>query len=160
MTKKWILWRALATLILVGLLIAGGVGVYYAGWSQGYGAGQLAGDGGEESATPPYPTRNLGRPLAFVPFMFGAGLLLKIVLGLVLLGVIFRLIRFVIWGAAFRPTMAGPWAGHWHPAYGRRAARWYRQRWMHAPMPPWHWGRDEPSEDEAEPETDTGENEA
>ena len=87
MSKKWIVWRVVATLLLVGLLIAGGVAAYRAGWSQGYGAGQATA-GGEEGATLPYPSPGwgrIGRPLAFMPFLFGAGLLFKLALGLVFL---------------------------------------------------------------------------
>ena len=153
MTEKWILWRVLATLIVVGLLSAGGAVTYRAGWSQGYGDSQLAAEG--EEIVPPSGPGHIGRPLAF---MFGAGLLLKVVLGLVFFGVIFRLVRFVIWGGAFRPMMCGPGYRHWHPTYGRRGARFYHRRWMHGPMPPWCW--DEPSEENVEPEADSGEAEA
>ncbi|MEA3339982.1 MAG: hypothetical protein U9R15_08455 [Chloroflexota bacterium] len=155
MTKKWILWRVLATLILAGLLIAGGVATYRAGWSQGYGASQLAAEG-EEGVTLPYPPSGLGRigrPLAFAPFAFGAGLLLKIVLGLVFLAVIGKLARFVLWGGMMR----GHWPMHGYPADGPRAARRYHRRWMHGPMPPWCWDWDEPSDDEAKPDTGAAE---
>lgn len=147
MSKKWIVWRVVATLLLVGLLIAGGVAAYRAGWSQGYGAGQAT-VGGEEGATLPYPSPGwgrIGRPLAFMPFLFGAGLLFKLALGLVFLVVVGKLIRFIVWGAAFHPVMCGP-----GPVHGPRAARWYRRRHVHGPMPPWCWDWEEPSEAEAD----------
>ena len=147
MSKKWILWRVLATLLLVGLLIAGGVATYRAGWSQGYGVGQVAVEG-EEGVTLPYPTHDfgrIGRPLAFMPFLFGAGLLFRIALGQVFLAVVSRLIRFIVWGAAFHPMMCGP-----GPMRGSRAARWHRRHHVHGPMPPWCWDWDEPSESEVD----------
>ena len=155
MSKKWFWWRALATLILVGLLIAGGVAIHYAAWSQGYAMGQLAVEG-EEAAIAPYMP-HIGWPFGFVPHPFGVGLLFKAVLGLLFFAMICKLIRFVIWGAAFRPMMAGPWPRHW-----RRAARWRR---MHGPMSPWCWDWDEPAEEEAkktgaEPDAETGAAEA
>jgi len=153
MSKKWFWWRALATLILVGLLIAGGVAIHYAAWSRGYAMGQLAAEG-EEAAIPPYMPHS-GWPFGVVPHPFGVGLLFKVVLGLLFFAVICKIIRFVIWGVAFRPMMAGPWPRHWHRAYWRRAARWHR---MHGPVPPWCWGWEEPHEEqpgEVEPEADT-----
>jgi hypothetical protein len=135
MSKNGFLWRGLAALILVGLLIVGGLATHYVGWSQGYAAGQLAED--EEAATPPYVPH--GWPIA--PYPFGAGLLFKILLLLLFLAIIGKLIRFVVWGVAFRPMMAGPWPRHWH-----RAARWH---WAHGPMPPWCWGWGEPGAEEA-----------
>ena len=42
MSKKWLVWRALAALIIIGLLVVGGLAVHYMGWSEGYAAGQLA----------------------------------------------------------------------------------------------------------------------
>jgi len=146
MSKKWFLWRGLATLILVGLLIAGGVAIHYAAWSNGYAAGQLVvegAEGGTESVMPYGFGYHVGRPAAF---MFGAGLLFKVVLGLLFFAVICKLIRFVIWGAAFRPMMAGPWPRHWH-----RAARWRR---THGPVPPWCWDWDESPEDGAKADSD------
>lgn len=154
MSKKWILWRVLATLLLAGLLIAGGVATYYAGWSRGHAVSQVAVEG-EEGVTLPYPTRDfgrIGRPLAFMPFLFGAGLLFKIALGLVFLAVVGKLVRFIVWGAAFRPMMCGP-----GPMRGPRAARWHRRRHVHGPMPPWCWDWDKPFEDETEPDTDKAE---
>jgi len=153
MSKKWILWRVLATLLLVGLVIAGGVATYRAGWSQGYGIGQAA-VAGEEGVTLPSPDLGrIERPLMFMPFLFGAGLLFKIVLGLVFLAVIGRLIRFIVWGAAFRPMMHGPWSY----MRGPRAAHWHRGSRMRGPMPPWCWNWDEPSDDEPKPDTGAAE---
>ncbi len=144
MSRKWILWRVLATVILAGLLIAGGAAIYHAGWSQGYGAGQLA-TWGEEGTPLPYPLHRLGYPeMHLTPFLFGAGLL-KVALGLVFLAVILKLARFVIWGTALRPAMYGSWRGPF--ACGPRDVRRYHRYW-HGPVPPWRW--DESPVDETE----------
>jgi hypothetical protein len=151
--KNWFLWRALASLVLVGLLIAGGLAIHYAGWSRGYQAGQLATEG-EGAATPPY-LPHAGQPIGFTPYLFGAGPLLRVALLLLFLVIAGKLIRFIMWGVACRsamagPWMAGPWTGHWQHAYWRRAARWHR---AHGPVPPWGWW-DVPPDEETE-ETDT-----
>jgi hypothetical protein len=148
--KNWFLWRALASLILVGLLIAGGLAVHYAGWSRGYQAGQLAAEG-EEAPAPPYLPYAV-RPFGPAPYPFRGGLLLNVVLLLLFLAIVGKLIRFIIWGGAWRHAMAGPWPAHWGQAYWRRAARWHR---VHGPVPPWCWWGYEPSDEEAE-EADAG----
>jgi len=159
MSKKGFWWRALAVLILVGLVIAGGFTVHYLAWSQGYAAGQVVGEG-EEIATPPYLPRGFGhygRPAAF---MFGAGLLVKCVLGLIFFAVVFKLIRFIVWGAAFGPAMCGPWPKHLHGGHRGRARRRYRRHWAHGPpVPPWFCDWDEAEEEEGA-EADTDETEA
>jgi len=150
MSKQWFWIRALVMLIIIGLLAGGGLALYRAGWSQGYVAGQLAAEGEAVMPMPylPYSFGYVGRPLGFAPFLLGAGLFF------LLLGVIGKLLHFVLWGPAWRFGMVGPrferGAG-WH-----RAARWQR---MHGPMPPWCWGWEEPHEEqpgEVEPEADTG----
>jgi hypothetical protein len=143
--KNWFLWRALASLVLIGLLIVGGLAIHYAGWSQGYAAGQLAAEG-EEAVTPSYLPR-AWRPVRFVPYPSGAALLLKVVLAVLFLVIVGKLMRFVIWGVAWPAAMAGPWAGHWQRAYWRRAAHWHR---THGPVPPWWWGYEPPGEEAGE----------
>jgi hypothetical protein len=160
MGKKglWFLARAVAMLILIGLVVAGGFAIHYFSWSRGYAVGQLASEG-EEVATPPYlpdesgyftwHARSVHRPFRAVGTLFGIGLCI------LFFAVVFKLIRFVIWGSVFRHAMAGPWARHWHGYPGRRAyrrhARWHR---AHGPMPPWCWDWDEEDE-EADNEPDT-----
>jgi hypothetical protein len=136
MTKNRFLWRALATLVFIVLLIAAGAAVYYAGWSQGYAAGQL----GEESATLPLMPHGLGypgRPFGLAPFAFGVGLIFKIglfLLVLVLIGSFLRLLAWKAIGGPWMATMGGPmsrhWASHWRRAH-RHVPHW--------PPPPW-WG--------------------
>jgi hypothetical protein len=153
MDKKglWFLVRAIATLLLIGLVVAGGFAIHYLSWSRGYTAGQLTAKG-EEVATPPYLSdeseylmwhaRSIHRP-------FGAiGALFKIGLCILFFAIVFKLIRFVIWGSVFRHAMAGPWARHWygHPGW-RRAARRAKHWYHHGPMPPWCWDLDEEDEE-------------
>ena len=153
MAKKglWFVARAVAMLLLIGLVVAGGFTIHYISWSQGYTAGQLTAEG-EEAATPPYlpdesgyltwHARSVHHPFSVV------GTLLKIGLCILFFVIVFKLIRFVIWGSMFRRAMAGPWVRHWHGHPGRRAyrryARWHR---MHGPMPPWCWDWDEEDEE-------------
>jgi hypothetical protein len=154
MGKKglWFLARAVAMLILIGLVVAGGFAIHYISWSQGYSAGQLAGEG-EEAATPPYfpggpeyflwHSRAMYRPFGVI------GVLFKIGLCILFFAVVCKLIRFVIWGSVFRHVMAGPWAKSWGdprwPRAYRRHARWHR---VHGPpMPPWCWDWDEEDEE-------------
>jgi len=130
---NWFLWRGLAALVLVGLLIVGGLAVYRMGWSEGYAAGQLTAEG-EESATAPYGppgSQWLGRPLFYPPFMSGAGVLLRVILLVLLLGLMGKLLRFIVWGIVGAPAMAGAWAHHW------RRPHWHR---FHGPMPPGYHG--------------------
>lgn len=153
---SWFLWKALATLILIGVIAAGGLAVHHLAWSSGYTAGQLAAEGAEVT-TPPYlphgfaPARS---SWGLSPLAFGVGVLFKIVLALVFLGLICKLIRFLVWGPVFHHAMAGPWAKHWHRGHWRRAARWHP---MHGPVPPWCWDWDESGEEEAEGASDAGE---
>ena len=158
MSKKWFLVRAVVTLVVIGLLAVGGFAAYRTGLSQGYAAGQLGAES-EEGTTMPWGFGYHGRPFGFAPRPFGAGLLVTIVLALLFFAVIGKLLRFVIWGPAWRFGMAGPWPGHW---------RRFRHHWPHGPMshgpvPPWHWGWEKPSEEEtgeAGPDAETGAAEA
>jgi len=159
MDKKglWFLARAVAMLILIGLVVAGGFAIHSLSWSRGYTAGQLAAEG-EEVATPPYlpdesgyllwHARSVHRPFGVV------GTLLKIGLCILFFIIVFKLIRFVIWGSVFRHAMAGPWAKHWHGHPGWRAY-WRRAPWhrVHGPVPPWWWDWDE-EDQEADKEPD------
>ena len=58
----WFVVKALLALILIGLLVAGGFAIHYVSWSQGYAAGQQAGEAEEGKAVTgplplPYPQR-------------------------------------------------------------------------------------------------------
>lgn len=148
MSRKWFLVRAVAALIVIGLLtgllVAGGVMIYRTGWSQGY---MVA--GGEDGATVPYAPFGFGHPAPFPTFfMVGLFLLLLVVIG--------RFFRFLAWRAVGGPWMmaGGPWGG-------RRARHWRRfcGPAPHGPMPPWCWGWEKPSEeksDKAGPDGGTG----
>jgi hypothetical protein len=140
MSRRWFpfLLRALAALIVVGLVIGGGFAIHRISWSQGYRMGQLVA-GGEEGALAPY---SLGRP----------GLLLTAGVILLVLLVIGKFFRFWAWHVAWGPWMMahGPWTTARGPR-GRtwaahRAAHWRRP---HGPMPPWCWGWEQPPEEGA-----------
>jgi hypothetical protein len=137
-------WRGLAALLLVGLIVVGAFAAHYVGWSQGYTAGQLTAEG-EEVPAPgylPYGQGFPGRPYLYTPHLLGGGVLIRVLLLIFFFVVIGKLIRFVVWGAMWGPAMAGPW-GHrtWH-----RAAHWHR---AHGPMPPGGWWWTGPPDEEA-----------
>lgn len=140
MSKKWILWRVLAVLFFVGLLIAGGLAIYYLGWSQGYGTGQLFPEGEGEAPWPYLPRGwgDVGRPFAFA---MCTGLIFKLGLLLLLFCIIGKILRFFAWGVVGGPWLMGsPWDKRW-------ARRWHRH---HGPVPPWCWSWEKPSEGDVE----------
>ena len=151
MSRKWFLWRALAALVCVGLLTVGGLALYRAGWSQGYVAGQLGGEG-EDVVAVPYPHYGFGygyvwRPFGFAPFLLGAGLLFLLFFAA---STLFRLL-------AWKKMMAagGPWpvAAHW----GRHWRR-FGGPMPHGPVPPWCWWGEMPGK--TGPDANTGAAEA
>ena len=150
MSKRWFLWRAVAALIFVGLLIAGGVAIYYLGWSQGYGTGPLPAEGETVAPLPYLPHRfgYVGHPVGFAPFLCGAGFF-KIGLLILMFCIIGKIFRFFAWGMVGGPwMMGGPrsrrWARHWHRHH------------PHGPMSPWCWDDEKPSEETTEPDVETG----
>lgn len=125
-SRNWFVWRAVAMVVLIGLLVAGGFAIHRLGWSQGYAAAELAA-AGEEAPTPPLAPPGW-RPVGFAYWPLG-GLLVALLVGLVLLAFVGKLLRLVLWGsmtglAAGGPARAGLWRHHWHP--------------MHGPVPPWY----------------------
>ena len=156
MSKRWFLWRALAALSFVGLLIVGGLAIYYLGWSQGYGTGPLATPGEAEAPLPywPHGPGYIGRPFAFA---MCTGLIFKLGMLLLLFCIIGKVFRFFAWGMVGGPWLrGGPWGRQW-------ARRWHRHHhhpsppYPHGPMPPWCWDWEQPSDEEtgdAEPSTD------
>ena len=150
MTGKSFVWRGIALLVLVLLLVAGGFALHYAGWSYGYAAGQVDPDG-EGVSTPAYVPEGwapVGYPMMYHHGFGLVGLVFKGLLLVLFLGLVFKLLRVVIFGGMFHAVMhgsrmAGPWAAHW-----RRHHRYAGHHW-HGPVPPW-WCEDpqgEPSED-------------
>ena len=87
MHKKSWLWfvvKALLSLILVGLLVAGGFAIHYVSWSQGYAMGERAAEGEKVTEPLPYlyhgfrPTRSFG---IVRPLMCMGGFLLCLIVG-------------------------------------------------------------------------------
>ena len=150
-----------ATLIVIGLLVAGGVAIYRTGWRQGYSMAQLLGYG-EDAAGTPNPSFGFGHPGWHVgsPFLRGgAGPILRVgvLFGLLFFTFIvfvklFRLLTWkMVWGIA-----GGRWARHWHrrggpvPPHGSVSSRGPVA--SHGPMPPWCWDWGKPSEEKAQPD--------
>lgn len=123
---NWFIWRVLATVVLVALLVAGGFAVHRLGWSQGYAAAELAAEG-EEPPTPPLASPGW-RAIGFAYRPLG-GPLVALLLGVVFLALVGRLLRVVLWGAIAGPAMARHWLG------GPGRQHWHR---MHGPVPPWY----------------------
>ena len=112
--RNWFVWRALAGVILVGLLAVGGFALHRLGWSQGFAAAEIAAEGGDVP-TPPLA------PAGWRPVGLGrGGLPVSLVVGLLLMAFAGRLVRGIFWGALVGPGMCGPggW-GSW-----RHARRW------------------------------------
>ena len=136
MFKKWFWLKALVALIVIGGLVAAGVGIYRAGWWQGYRLGQVTvgEDEGEETLHPHRfdrfrSFRGFGFPhhrsrFGFTPMWFGGGLFLRIGLLLAVLALIGGLFRRHAWRAACGPARRYWHHGHphhGHPHHGRSA---------------------------------------
>jgi len=137
MFRKWFWVKALATLVVIGLLVAGGFTLSRVSWWQGYRMSQLAMGSEEDTAVPDLPfgygfghRRLHGR---FPLFLFGVGLLFKVGLFLLLLAVIGKFFRFWAWKMAYGPA-SKRWPKHWHGHHG--------------PMHPWCWGWEKPSDEQ------------
>jgi hypothetical protein len=133
--------------MFVGLLIAGGVAIYYLGWSQGYGTGQLPAEGEGVAPWPylPHGPGYMARPFAFA---MCTGLIFKLGLLLLLFCIIGKIFRCFAWG-----MVGGPWMMMGGPR-SRRWARHWRRYHPHGPMPPWWWGDEKPSEETTEPDAE------
>ena len=147
MSKNWLWVKALAALIIIGLLILGGLAIHRVGWSQGYKVGQLAA-GSDVGATASYGSYG---------FRY-SGLFVTIGLLLLLLIVVGKFFRFWAWKMAWGPWMMA--GGPWMMAHGPKGKRWTRhwaKHWHrpHGPMPPWCWDWEEPDEEKAEPDAET-----
>jgi hypothetical protein len=135
---------ALGVLLVIGLLIAGGSAIRRSAWSQGYMMGRLAAGGDDGEVVPYAPYGYPGSHLRPSLFLCGVGPLFAVGLLFLLLVGAGKFFRFRAWREAGGPQDEG-WARHWHPPHG--------------PMPPWCWGREKASEEqaeEAEPDVETG----
>lgn len=122
--------RVIATLFLIGVLVAAGVWIYNAGQAQGYALG--AANSGQQLTTPsspaapayPYPYGYPGffyyRPHFFFPF------------GLLIGGFFFFLFVSFLFRVAFFPRRHMMGWGHGHPGGWHEA----REQWMKEHMPP------------------------
>ena len=121
-----IVFRILATLVLVGLLVGGGVLLYRSGWSQGFLAASAAKQGaaaGSGSVVPfgpgVYPYGPWFYPGFFFPFGFlFTGLLIFLAVGF-LLRLIFLPFRMAAWGAHHHGWRHEGWEGHTMPPWWR-----------------------------------------
>ena len=130
-----IVFRIISAFVIIGLLIVGGVALYNAGWSQGYGTASLAASASSAAAggqaVQPAPglvgpgfvaPYTYGYPF-YRPWFFGPGMILFPILGILAFFFLLRLL--------FMPFFFG-WGFH-------------RRRWMmEGHMPP--WGRGGPEE--------------
>jgi len=143
-SHKRFLMVALAALIVVGLLIAGGSAIQRSAWSQGYMMGRLSASGDDGGVVPYAPYGYPGRHVGPSSFLCGVGPLFTVGLLFLLLVGAGKIFHFRAWKEAGGPLGEG-WAKHWHQRHGH--------------MPPWCWGQEEPSEEKtegAEPDAQTG----
>ena len=110
-------------LVIIGLLSLGGV----MGWSQGFNAGVIAGDGGAQSFAP-----RAYYGAGFSPFFFGFGLFFKLIFFLLIFSVLAKVFRF--------------WAGH---RGGPPGGSWGKPKHGHQGPPPWHKEQEGTSADQA-----------
>ena len=148
MFRKLSVWKVVATLLVIAVLVAGGVAIFRAGYTHGYMANSSSIEGQSEMVFPPSfaPPGLLFRPRAgFMPFfpilglIFGGGLLLMLLFG------IGGLFRFRAWHMA-----GGPNNRMW--GEGRRDPRRAMQYW--AAGCPWGWDWKPPEDKQASPEKD------
>ncbi len=108
MFRRFILLRILLTLILVGVLFAGGAALFRVGWAQGYQVGIQTTNPGNSQVLPhtpfygfypPYYGPGFGFPFFFFPF--GP-----------LLGIGFVVLLFFLIGGLFRPWGWRRWGGY------------------------------------------------
>lgn len=116
--------RLLLTLLILGILVAGGTALYRFGWDQGYQTGVLAANPNSQSGAIQGPYGGFYPPLRypgfFPPF-------------LPFLGIGFFLFFFFLIGGLFRPWGWRRWGyygpGPWGPGYGPHGDReWSGQR--------------------------------
>ena len=148
MFRKLSVWKVVATLIVIAVLVAGGVTIFRAGYAYGYAADSSSIEDQSEMVFPPSfaPYRRSFRPHpGFMPFfpilglIFGGGLLLMLIFG------IGGLFRFRAWHLAGGPGV-GMWGG------GQRDPRRAMQYW--AAGCPWGWDWQPPEDKQAAPEKD------
>ncbi|TET52598.1 MAG: hypothetical protein E3J64_04845 [Anaerolineales bacterium] len=121
MSGKWIVCRIVGTLILIGVLIAGGAAVYRAGWSSGYTDAGLV-EECDEVVTSPWFGHGMwrfGRGFSSLGLFFGLGLLACVAM----------VVSRAIWGFGWRRRrMHGP------GPMGPRGMGWSKyHRHMHGP---------------------------
>ncbi len=115
----------LFTLVLIGLLVAGGYSLVRVGWAQGYTAGLEAGPGAEALPVVPYAVYPRFGWFGFGFFPFFCGIPLLFFGGLFLL-------RFLFFGRFMRGWGRGGWGrGGW-----RRGEGW-GDGWGPGRRPPW-----------------------
>ena len=117
MFRTGLLWRLILALLLVGVLAAGGMALFRAGWAQGYQTGALSAAPSERGVAPVAPPYYPYPGYGFYPFFAPFGLF-------PLIGLFFLL--FFLFGGLFR---FGGWRRwHEHSGYGD---------WGDRPVPPW-----------------------
>jgi hypothetical protein len=124
MNRSGFLWRILLTLVLVGVLVAGGIALYRTGWAQGYQAAVLVAGGKGGNTTPalpfygvyPYSYPGFGFPF-FAPFGLCLGIGFFLLVFFLFTG-LFRFWGWRHWAHRSWPGQWGfgseaPWAGEW-----------------------------------------------
>jgi hypothetical protein len=139
MYRGGFLLRFVFTLVIIGLLAAGGVALYRFGWGQGYqtaaltAASAIGQDTGGAQVAPPPPYYGYG-PWLYRPHWFGYGPGFGFFPFFPLFGIGFFLILLFLFGGLFRRWAWGPGPYRWGP----EAEREWRER---------HGRPEEPSED-------------
>ncbi len=156
MSRKSFFWRALGALVVLGLLagslIVGGAAIHRISWSQGYAAGQMAEGGEESNVIPKMPPYMHYRGHGYPSRGFGLGSLFAIGMFFLLLVMIGKVFRWMIFGKAM--MHGGRWAkGTRHPHHWGKRRRWRHGHPRHCgPVPPWCWDCEQAPEEQADEE--------
>ncbi|MGD0610518.1 MAG: hypothetical protein ABSB41_03315 [Anaerolineales bacterium] len=124
MRSMMIGFRILATLVLIGLLVGGGVLLYRAGWSQGYLAASAAKQTttGSNGSIVPWAPGYLGYGPRFYPGLFFP-------FGFLFTGLLIFFAGFFLLRLIFFPFRMAAWESHHHG--------WRHEGWEGHPTPPW-----------------------
>jgi hypothetical protein len=150
---KWI-WKALAFLLVLAVIVGGGIAIYKAGYNHGISAGMWQAEGGGDVTPPqvlPQPGRYFkpyGRPLLMFPVF---GLCFGFLLLMLLFGGVRRLIHYKIWKSAGMPYPKGVKGRGWGNVHGSHFWGPYPWAWDKSP------GDGDPSEDVKGDDSETDE---
>lgn len=144
MFRHGFVWRLIATLLFVGLLVAGGFALFRAGFAQGYQVAALTAKAGSTGSTAPavpgagmmpfygmYPRYGFGPGFGFPGFFSPFRFLFGIGFFFLMLFLVGGFIRMMVFGSFMRRR----WAAAGQPG------NWEHGPWGHGPWRSGPWGQ-------------------